>query len=267
MFERDESFGEWRLAHGTLDDPEAVTSIKAHIFIEDTKDGGCSDWLTHIDNQKIKRWNGFPERSSEVPERWHTSEQIQSNKEPVHVHCDCSGVSFYVSRPSALSKETDGPICDSLLEMPKDKLWWLRANHTKFLAGICLCDECRLSTGSDIQQWAFVPTANIHLSKDCSVPFSTMFGTLKTYRSSTEASRYFCGTCGATVFWIGDARPTLIDVSVGLFDANEGARAESILDFPTERISFKEDGIKRAPALTAALEAGITAWGLSQASK
>lgn len=94
-----------------------------------------------------------------------------------------------------------------------------------------------------------------------------MFGTLKTYRSSTEASRYFCGTCGATVFWIGDARPTLIDVSVGLFDANEGARAESILDFPTERISFKEDGIKRAPALTAALEAGITAWGLSQASK
>ncbi|GAB7345770.1 hypothetical protein MBLNU457_4038t1 [Dothideomycetes sp. NU457] len=266
MFERDERFGEWRVAHGTLDDPEAVTSIKAHIFVEDTKDGGCSDWITHVNDQKIKRWNAFPKQSSEVPEGWHTSGQTVANKEPGHAHCDCGGVSFYVSHPSAISKETNGPMSDSLLEMPEDKLWWLRAKHTRFLADICLCDDCRLSTGSDMQEWAFIPTANIHLSRDGSVPFLTSFGTLKTYRSSTEASRYFCGTCGATVFWIGDVRPTLIDVSVGLFDAVEGARAESILDFSTERISFREDGMKHAPILTAALEAGFTAWGHSRAS-
>jgi len=268
VLERDERFGRWRVCQGTLNNPEEAASINGHVFVEDTKDGGCSDWVSFVKNQKIKRWNGFPDESSEVPDGWHISEQTPiDNQAPVHAHCDCKGVTFYVSRPSEISKQTDGPCPDVLDESPQDKMWWLRQNHTKFLAGVCVCDSCRLATGSEMIEWAFVPTANIHLSQDCTVPFSRSFGSLKTYRSSDEASRHFCGTCGATVFWIGDARPTLIDIAVGLLDAPEGARAESLLEWRTERVSFREDAIKRVPAFTTALEAGITAWRHAQESK
>ncbi|CAJ2503617.1 Uu.00g110110.m01.CDS01 [Anthostomella pinea] len=50
------------------------------------------------------------------------------------------------------------------------------------------------------------------------------------YRSSSGVVREFCDRCGATVFWHDGDRPELIDVSVGLLDAAEGARAESWLE-------------------------------------
>lgn len=93
------------------------------------------------------------------------------------------------------------------------------------------------------------------------MPFSREAGTLKKYRSSAEATRFFCETCGATVFWDGDVRPGLIDVAVGLMDAEEGARAETWLEWRTERISYREDSEGRAIELVEAVEKAIGAWG------
>ena len=81
-------------------------------------------------------------------------------------------------------------------------------------------------------------------------------GTLKQYESSKGVYRYFCGTCGATVFWRSDRRSEeLIDVAVGLFDASSGVRAEEVLEWATERVSYHEDAQNKA--LIAMLSEGI----------
>lgn len=49
----------------------------------------------------------------------------------------------------------------------------------------------------------------------------------------------------------------LLDVAVGLLAAPEGARAESWLEWRTERVSFPEDTVGRARSLIEGLENGL----------
>ena len=58
--------------------------------------------------------------------------------------------------------------------------------------------------------------------------------------------RYFCGTCGAIVFFCKADRPELLDVAVGVLDAEEGSRAESLLGWNVAGVSKREDGRERA---------------------
>lgn len=93
-------------------------------------------------------------------------------------------------------------------------------------------------------------------------------GVLTSYSSSPGVVRDFCSGCGATVFWHDGIRPDLVDVSVGLLRAEEGARAESWLKWWTDRVSFEEEtetGREGAAARTArkligALEGGLMVW-------
>ncbi|KAK5635703.1 hypothetical protein RRF57_011415 [Xylaria bambusicola] len=162
---------------------------------------------------------------------------------------------------------------------PENVKWWLRpdANRNfskqetqptrkgelkRYLAGTCACRSCRLTLGFEIQSWAFVPRANIffHLrSQQANLPSPELdttndayditpldfealpAGILTSYVSSPGVRRDFCSRCGATVFWRDRWRPELLDVGVGLLDAEEGARAETWLDWWTERVSFAED--------------------------
>jgi len=68
---------------------------------------------------------------------------------------------------------------------------------------------------------------------------------LKSYASSPNVLRYFCGRCGAIVFFRKAERPELIDVAVGLLDAEEGSRAESICGWNVSGVSKREDGLAR----------------------
>jgi hypothetical protein len=148
---------------------------------------------------------------------------------------------------------------DPRISNPEDVKWWLRANDTKYLAGTCACRSCRLASGFEIQTWTFVPRSNVyfHLSTDGgdrdsgkSVVLPLDFGKLpkgilRSYESSPGVLREFCGKCGVTVFWHDKWRPGLIDVSVGLVHADEGARAESWLEWWIERVSFGDAEIDR----------------------
>lgn len=67
---------------------------------------------------------------------------------------------------------------------------------------------------------------------------------LKGYESSEGVMREFCGVCGATVFWHDKWRLEVVDVSVGLLDAGEGARAEVWLEWWGGRVSFEEDAVR-----------------------
>jgi hypothetical protein len=78
------------------------------------------------------------------------------------------------------------------------------------------------------------------------------------YESSPEIYREFCGRCGATVFWHCKERPLVIDVSLGLLQANSGTKAEELLDWYTERVSFAEMALDQQ--LIEQLESGLKDW-------
>jgi hypothetical protein len=140
---------------------------------------------------------------------------------------------------------------------PENKPWWLSTDHTKYLAGNCACESCRKIAGFDIVQWTFIPIAGLSLAND--EPFKLPFGTIQSYQSSARRVRWFCSKCGANVFWTGEERPTLIDVSVGLLDAPSGARAEEWLQWDlADRVSFKEEAHNMH--LAEALEEGLVKW-------
>jgi hypothetical protein len=144
-------------------------------------------------------------------------------------------------------------------ENTADVKWWLRAGDTKYLAGTCACRSCRLASGVPVQTWAFVPKVNIELPDG--LPWTFASGSLRQYNSSQGCYREFCSVCGATAFWHCEERPELVDVSVGLLRAPEGARAGTWLDWWTSRVSFREEALD-AP-LIEELETGLRALACS----
>lgn len=221
---------------------------------------------------------------------------IEIEIEPVYAHCHCHGVQFWITPPDNNSKDAASPFPDLMIPHylsssesanHENTTWWLRTDgpKTKFLAGTCTCASCRRVSGFDITFWAFMPVSNIFLSpplpsSDSSAaadsatratPFPPWpqgsdfptWGTMRTYASSPGVTRSFCSVCGANIFWAGDAEHTgrkgVLDVAVGLLDARSGARAEEVLRWWTERVSFVEEGVHRG--LCVGLEGGLKEWG------
>lgn len=256
----------WDLMTGTFDQADGVFDVRAHISIEDTLDGGFSDYLGRIKDEPVERWGRNLLQGEQLPQWWQSPtipkvEPLPSDR--LHAHCKCGGVNFWIARPSARSGLGTAGWPDALIPFnsdappPPDEAWWVRDGGKKFLGGFCACDSCRLAAGMEWVEWAFVPTVDISLDAEGNTPFSLKSGTLKAYRSSKRATRYFCETCGANVFWNGDERPQVIDVAVGLLNAVEGSRAESWLAWGLQRLSFREDALPRAKDLTLAVEAGL----------
>jgi hypothetical protein len=262
--------GHFEVSHGSLlGKSDGVLEFVGHMWIEDSKDGGASDWMPAFGRKPAKRWLVAPNESPEVPLGWRdskfvTSKPEETNEEKLHAHCHCGGVEFYISRPNEESLKASSPLPDLLVPYnsgqsaanPENKPWWLSTDRTKHLAGTCACDSCRRIAGFDVVPWTFIPVANISLPNGG--PFRRGFGTLKSYTSSPGRTRWFCGTCGASVFWDGVERPTLLDVSVGLLDAKSGARAEEWLEWETGRVSFREDAHNKG--LIDGLEDGLRGW-------
>ncbi|CAM1502768.1 Fc.00g075440.m01.CDS01 [Cosmosporella sp. VM-42] len=274
----------WEVATGVIkgtangDENRAQhATFERHHGVSDTRDGGIAKWIPKIDGKGI----GMDESPS------NSSSHGQSGGETLPASCACGTVKLHVTRPDDASLkprsnfpdlmvpyyETEG----SMVGNPSDEKWWLRQNRTKYLAGTCACRSCRLMSGFEIQTWAFVPRTNIFFhvkegKEEAIVPldFKTLpSGVLQSYQSSSGVLREFCGTCGATGFWHDEHRPDVVDISVGLFRAPEGARAENWLEWWTERVSFSEDAeldrwggeAGRAKALIAGLEAGLKSGG------
>ncbi|KAK5130981.1 hypothetical protein LTR08_001392 [Meristemomyces frigidus] len=260
----------WNIATGTLEQVEGVVDVKGHGFIVDTLDGGFSDFLQVIRDKKVERWSYDLEKEETLPGYWLSPKMPKVDITPterLHAHCKCNGINLWIARPSERSamgeaswRDVTAPH-DSDVPNPAEKIWWIRGGGKKYFAGVCTCNSCRLASGMEWVEWAFVPTIDITLDADGKIPFSRDFGTLKSYRSSERATRYFCGTCGAIVFWNGNDRLELIDVAVGLLDAAEGARAESWLEWRTKYVSYREDAMPRAESLTLAVEAGLEGYG------
>ncbi|KAL8774545.1 MAG: hypothetical protein Q9209_000918 [Squamulea sp. 1 TL-2023] len=264
--------GDYEISTGVLDQAEGLLTFKQHIFVESTKDGGLSSWI------EGEAWNGWAEKSERFQQpaaRGSQSQSLGDRSETLECYCHCRGVEFYVTRPDEESAKVSAPLPDLLTlyhlhsHPPQDQnpnesgnKWWLRANGTKYLAGLCACNSCRLATGYDLQAWAFVPKTNIRQLDGTEIDFS--MGTLKTYSHSPGAYREFCGRCGATVFWWHEEREgRIIDISVGLLDAKEGAKAEEWLEWRTKKVSFEECAQNKS--LVAKVTEGLRKWGQKEA--
>jgi hypothetical protein len=268
----DENEDNWCISTGVVDKTEGIFEFKHHIFVTSTKDGGFSDFLPNIGAQTLKCWEGHQWESQELTFAWkdsalNTAESIAPNQ-PLHAHCHCGGVSFYLSRPdyesSAFKSDfpglaTPGPgLRDNQKEFEQGN-FWIATDRSKFTTGSCVCSSCRLGAGCDVVQWAFVPTFAISLADGST--FSRLFGTLKEYNSSDSKWRRFCSTCGATVFWHDmDKRPKMIDVAIGILDAESGARAEDWLEWRTGKLSWHDLALNKT--LADAVRDGARVWGL-----
>lgn len=233
--------------------------VAVHFGVADTLDGGLSSFLpgsnndstscllksAHLQTSSVVSFHAAAPSAS----RTRVVERDPLEEGYLRAQCHCGGISFAVTRPNDRSKEPWSPWPDLLVpyhsESPKnseDVKWWLRANDTKYLAGTCACNSCRLASGFPIQCWAFIPKANLINEKGNSPhAFTYGTGTMQRYESSPGVYREFCKTCGATVFWHCDERPGVVDVSVGLLRSATGARAEDWLEWATGRVSFAED--------------------------
>jgi hypothetical protein len=261
--------GHFEVATGSLqgDSTDGVIEYKAHVWVEDTPDGGASRFITDVNGRQLKRYSqepgGSEEASSDAPPMILTKDAVQA---PIHAHCHCKGVQFYIQPPNEASRTAESPYPDLLVPYhtgssanPQNHPWWL-ATSNRYLAGTCACTSCRKASGFDITFWAFIPTVNITLDAAGREPFTRKqyWGSMKTYRSSSNVTRTFCGVCGANIFWDGDERPSIVDVAVGLLDAGDGARAERLLSWWPDRVSFEEDALNMG--LIKGLRDGLKDW-------
>ncbi|KAF2467927.1 uncharacterized protein BDR25DRAFT_374247 [Lindgomyces ingoldianus] len=263
------SDGHFEAATGTLivESTDGIVDFKAHIWVEDTPDGGASNFITAINGNPLPRYLREPDQSEEAPLSFQLSTTITHGATgSIRAHCHCTGTQFFIHPPNPSSKTASSSYPDLLVPYhsgspanPQNYPWWL-PYPTRYLAGTCTCVSCRRCSGFDITFWAFIPTCNISLDSAGTIPFSRnpYWGTMKTYRSSGNVTRTFCSVCGANVFWDGDARQSIVDVAVGLLDAGSGALAQELLAWWPGRVSFCEEGINKG--LVGGLEEGLRDW-------
>jgi hypothetical protein len=257
----------WSVATAVMDKSEGIVEFVVHTYVGDTKDGGFSDWVTEMIPSgpsvkgKLKRWRTFPP-CEEIPLDWAatpdraklpTDSKSEAEKgQKLYAHCHCKGVEFYISKPDVSGTGTLLP--DEDPEIPQ---WIISQDKTRWMASNCVCRSCSLASGADVSQWMFLPLTHITLL-DGSL-YRPLAGTLTGYQSSNDVLRTFCGKCGASVGYHVDGRPQIVDIAVGLLDAESGSRAEDWLEWRTNKIGPPEDAHHKG--LIDALVAGLKQWG------
>jgi hypothetical protein len=287
----------WGVATGTIvaesgpSEGDSTALTIRHMHAADTVDGGLATFLGNAAEDAV------PATTTASPPPNQSSRDVH-----LQASCHCDLVAFHITAPSAASLEPTSNYADCLISYcstpasvytnPSNVKWWLRdpsttsptagaaaiTPSTRYLAGTCACRSCRLASGFEIQSWGFVPAANILFTLPGApspkpLSFSALHGAgvLRAYGSSEGVVREFCPRCGATVFWHGDFRPMLIDVSMGLL-RGDGARAEGWFSWWKERCSFAEEAgrgreglaARRAEELVERLEMGLREDGQQQ---
>lgn len=132
---------------------------------------------------------------------------VENEGEKLRGGCHCGGVSFSIARPR-----------NEFLASPASEGWVLSRDTIKWLALLDLCDDCRLVDSSNVIAWMFVPVDHISPS-----PLGDLIiGSSKSYKSTEEVLRTFCGTCGATVFYSCTDRPGIVDVAIAFYVHRRG---------------------------------------------
>ncbi|KAF2009413.1 hypothetical protein BU24DRAFT_316276, partial [Aaosphaeria arxii CBS 175.79] len=243
------------LVGGVEGSREELWEFKRHIFVGDTEDGGLANWIFEYDGKKLEKWIGR-DATVRTEENKHgdwvhhdvgnkeKKEKSNVAEDKLKASCHCGGVEFYISRPGG-DKAFDS-LPSSLT--PKDRDKWYASND--------VCDSCRLVSSSMVVSWVFPDTS--HISLPDGSPWRFEFGTAKTYKTSEDVTRSFCGTCGALVCYSTADRPDMIDIGVGLL-RGKSVLCEDWLEWRTNKLSWEEDC--KWPGFSESLKKGLKQWG------
>lgn len=230
-------------------------SFTRHIYNKSTKDGGLSDLLSHVDGHEIGEWNPPPnDKRSALVEA--DPETGADGEDRLRAQCQCGGVSFTFKRPTQWVYDDEFM---SKFTSPVDK--------TKWPASMDVCDDCRLTTGSHLIAWTFLPLSFC----EPAIGPDLKIGTSKTYSTSPGVLRSFCGDCGATVFYSCDERNLdekrqVADLAIGLVRAPEGVMAENWFTWRS-RIAWADSGIRYDGRFMEALQEGMNRYVVEKSGK
>lgn len=83
------------------------------------------------------------------------------------------------------------------------------ADGELFHETICHCEDCRRAVGAHVVAWFSVKRASFRWT-----------GTApQAFRSSPKATRRFCGACGTSLTFEGDASPDEFDLTISSLDS------------------------------------------------
>jgi hypothetical protein len=108
------------------------------------------------------------------------------------------------------------------------------------MAAICHCSMCRKAHAAPAVAWAMFPDSQVTYTRQKP----------KQFRSSEEAQRGFCSTCGTQISFTASFLPGLIDISIGSLDKPESI--EPLLHYwYSKHLSWAEfaDNLPRYPQL------------------
>lgn len=74
--------------------------------------------------------------------------------------------------------------------------------------GYCHCRMCQRASGAPVVAWASFPLE----------AFGYIRGTPRTFQSSTDAQREFCGDCGSQLLFRDTAEAKSVEINVGTLD-------------------------------------------------
>lgn len=240
--------GMWVISTSYFAKDESIFQIKTHVYTESALGGGLNDWLPQIGDRKLGIWN--PDDGSGAPGQPQIEYGADGREDRLRAQCHCGGVSFTIPRPN------EDDLASSFIRSfisPIDK--------TKWAAALDMCDDCRGTSGSPIAAWAFIPLDRC----EPKIKPDLLIGTSKTFRSSADVLRSFCGRCGATVFYTCDERrptdrETIVDLAIGILRAPEGVKAENWLIWRAGRIAQYQSGLRYDEALATSLSENLADW-------
>lgn len=222
--------------------------ITTHVFSKSAPGGAIPATVSSIEGREVKHYNppdDDPRAKVKVP----TPEVGPNGEDRLRAQCYCGGVSFTIGRPN--DKVRNDAFLSKFVS-PRDE--------NKWLALYDVCDDCRLVNGTHVVGWTFVPLAL------CDPPIKPdlKIGTAKTYSSSKDVLRSFCGTCGATVFFsCAGRRPTeeqaVVDIATGILRCPKGVMGEDWFTWRA-RLAYEETGVKYDKGFSEALREGMKTW-------
>jgi len=104
-------------------------------------------------------------------------------------------------------------------------------------SSVCHCDDCRRCAGATGVAWIGVDAAR----------FGLVSGEPVEYRSSADARRYFCGTCGTGLYYVNEAAlPGAVDIQTATLD--DPAQFPPVLHVQMDDAVAWEAGLADLPA-------------------
>ena len=98
------------VASGAVKKTQGLLEWKRHIFVGDTKDGGCATCLGTVGDKAQEAWIAA-EGGVKVPVDWPAKTETETERsdgdergeDMLRARCLCKGVDFYITRPTTQS--------------------------------------------------------------------------------------------------------------------------------------------------------------------